>query len=250
MTDRGLILSVAKSISDETQQGTEMTRPEPSSARIRWQGRIESVQCRAWVWRYKTDNRTHHHLGFNLWVRGEADGKEGRFIVAVSDTQHRTMQFRMGDVFQGTAWPCTNARHDIADYYRAGGFKALSRADTKSVAPGPPFRRVLPSIEIFQVRGARMLDAKLWRTRCFTCMWANKSAVEIEYKFGKVKRYRKETFCYGPRSCPFYDVGPARPVQYFGTFPSFDDGCMDEMCTQLRREEDWVDEEETRHRDD
>lgn len=22
------------------------------SARVRWQGRIESVQCRAWVWRY------------------------------------------------------------------------------------------------------------------------------------------------------------------------------------------------------
>ena len=57
-----------------------------------------------------------------------------------------------------------------------------------------------------------MLDAKLWRKQCFACMWANKSAVEIEYKFGKVKRYRKETFCYGPRSCPLYDTGPPRQV--------------------------------------
>ena len=65
-----------------------------------------------------------------------------------------------------------------------------------------------------------MLDAKLWRKQCFTCMWANKSAIEIEYKFGKVKRYRKETFCYGPRSCPLYDMGPPREVPYFDSSPS------------------------------
>ena len=83
-----------------------------------------------------------------------------------------------------------------------------------------------------------MLDAKLWRKQCFACMWANKSAVEIEYKFGKVKRYRKETFCYGPRSCPLYDMGPPRQVQYFDTFPSIDDGWMDDLCTEQRGDED------------
>jgi hypothetical protein len=216
-----------------------MTYSGPSSARIRWQGRIESVQCRAWVWRYKTDNRTHHHLGFNLWVRGEADGKEGRFIVAVSDTQHGGIQFRIGDVVKGTAWPCIKAKHDIADYYRAGGFKVLSRADTQSQPAGPPFTGLLPPIETFRVRGARMLDAKLWRKQCFSCMWANKSAVEIEYKFGNVKRYRKETFCYGPRSCPFYDMGPPRQVPYFDTLPCVDNGCMDDLCTELRGEDEY-----------
>ena len=49
---------------------------QQSSFRVRWQGQIEAVQCRAWVWRYKTDNRTHHHLGFNLFVEGEADGRD------------------------------------------------------------------------------------------------------------------------------------------------------------------------------
>jgi hypothetical protein len=215
----------------------QMKHSEPSSDRIRWQGRIESVQCRAWVWRYKTDNRTHHHLGFNLWVRGEANGREGRFIVAVSDIQHGAMQFRIGDLFKGTAWPCIKAKHDIADYYRAGGFKVLSRADTQYQPDGPPFTGLLPPIETFRVRGARMLDAKRWRNQCFSCMWANKSAVEIEYRFGKVKRYRKETFCYGPRSCPFYDMGSPRQVQYFDTFPSVDDGWMDDLCTELRGED-------------
>ena len=212
----------------------EEMRSELSSTRICWQGRIESVQCRAWVWRYKMDNRTHHHLGFNLWVRGEADGREERFIVAVSDKQHSKLRFRIGDVIKGTAWPCVKTKHDIADYYRAGGFKALSRADVQPDPAGPPFAGLLPSIETFRVRGARMLDAKLWRKQCFCCMWANKSAVEIEFKFGKVKRYRKETFCYGPRSCPLYDMGAPRPVQYFDTFPSMDEGWMDELCIERR----------------
>jgi hypothetical protein len=208
------------------------------SARIRWQGQIESVQCRAWVWRYQMHNRTHHHLGFNLWVIGEADGREGRFIVAVSDTQHTKMRFRIGDVVKGTAWTCIKAKHDIADYYRAGGFRVLSRANTKNESMGPPFTSLLPSIETFGIRGARMLDAKLWRKQCFQCMWANKSAVEIEYKFGKVRRYRKETFCYGPKSCSIYDMGPPRPVQYFEIGPFMDEGWMDDLCTELRGEDD------------
>ena len=211
---------------------------QQSTSRIRWQGRIESVQCRAWVWRYKMDNRTHHHLGFNLFVKGEAEGAEGRFIVAVSDSQHTKLQFHIGDVMQGTAWPCIQAKHDIADYYRAGRFKAISRADEQADPAGPPFTGLLPVIEVFERRGPRMLDAKLWRKRCFVCMWANKSAVEIEYKFGKVKRYRKETFCYGPQSCLLYDMGPPRQVQYFGSIPSIDDGWMDELCTEQREDED------------
>jgi len=210
----------------------------PSSARIRWHGRIESVQCRAWVWRYKMDNRTHHHIGFNLFLRGEADGRKGRFILAVSDTQHGKLQFRIGDEFKGTAWPCIKAKHDIADYYRAGGFKALARADEDATPKGPPFTGLLPPIDVFEFRGARMLDAKLWRKQCFTCMWANKSAVEIEYRFGRVKRYRKETFCYGPRSCPLYEMGPPRKVQYFDTSPSLDEGWMDDICTERRGEDD------------
>jgi hypothetical protein len=212
------------------------TDEEKSS--IRWQGRVVAVQCRAWVWRYRTDNRTHHHLGFNLWLDGEADGKNGRFVVAVSDTQHGKMQFKIGDELKGTAWPCIDAKHDIADYYRAGGFKRLGCTEERAPANGPPFSGLLPPLAVFEKRGARMLDAKLWRKACFTCMWANKSAVEIEYKFGEIKRYRKETFCYGPRSCPLYAMGPPRPVQYIHTFPVMDEGWLDELCTEGRGEDD------------
>jgi hypothetical protein len=83
-----------------------------------------------------------------------------------------------------------------------------------------------------------MLNSELFRKHCFTCMWASKPAVEIEYEFGKVKRYRKETFCYGPRSCPLYNMGPPRQVPHFDSFPSLDEGWMDDLCTEHRGNED------------
>ena len=50
----------------------------------------------------------------------------------------------------------------------------------------------------------------------------------------RVRRYRSETFCYGPRSCRFYESGPARqvPGRHGMTYT----------------EEDWVDDEATSHR--
>lgn len=48
------------------------------------------------------------------------------------------------------------------------------------------------------------------------------------------RRYRTETFCYGPRSCSFYRSGPQRKV------PS--------RRGMTYTEEDWIDEEATSHR--
>ena len=48
------------------------------------------------------------------------------------------------------------------------------------------------------------------------------------------RRYRTETFCYGPRSCAVYQSGPARKVP----------GRHGMSYT----EEDWIDDEATSHR--
>lgn len=214
---------------------SSLVRTEESVSRVHWQGAVRAVQCRAWVWRYRTDNRTHHHLGFNLWVEGEAAGRPGKFIVAISDTQQRKLQFRIGDEARGTAWPCVKARHDIADYYRAGGLKIVSRPEAALESVRPPFLGIPPPVSVFERRGARMLDPSRWRTVCRTCLWANKSAVEIEYDFGKSKRYRQETFCYGPKSCRLYARGRPRPVPYKGVdHDSMDDGGLDDCCTGHR----------------
>ena len=49
-----------------------------------------------------------------------------------------------------------------------------------------------------------------------------------------LRRYRTETFCYGPRSCPLYQPGPARKVP----------GRHGMSYT----EEDWIDDKATSHR--
>jgi hypothetical protein len=48
------------------------------------------------------------------------------------------------------------------------------------------------------------------------------------------RRYRTETFCYGPRACSLYEAGPERTV------PG--------RRGMTYAEEDWVDDEATSHR--
>jgi hypothetical protein len=50
------------------------------------------------------------------------------------------------------------------------------------------------------------------------------------------RKYREETFCYGPKSCPLYHPGPPRKVP----------GRRGMTWT----EEDWVDEQATSHREE
>ena len=203
-----------------------------TTAQVRWRGTITAIQPRAWVWRYRTDNRSHHHTGFNLWVVGDA----GKVVVAISGLQQAKLGFRHGDTASGTAWPVQGKKREIAELYRAGDLRVLERPERDIDRGGPPFVDSVPALEIYERRGCRMLDAKLWGTVCKTCMWANKSRVEIEFDFNrpKAKRYRSETFCYGPKSCPLYAMGEPREVPYTDTWPAVDDGELDCSLTDWR----------------
>ncbi len=67
-------------------------------------------------------------------------------------------------------------------------------------------------------------------------MWGCEMAVEMiidQWNPSKV-RWRRETFCYGPKSCALYKAGPKRKVP----------GRKGMSWT----EEDWIDEEATSHR--
>jgi len=56
----------------------------------------------------------------------------------------------------------------------------------------------------------------------------------IDHWNPRQKRYREETFCYGPRSCPLYKAGPTRKV------PG--------RKGMIWEEEDWIDEDAVSHR--
>lgn len=72
--------------------------------------------------------------------------------------------------------------------------------------------------------------------KCTTCIWGCEMAVEmiIDHWNPSVRRSRRETFCYGPKSCPSYKAGPTRQV------PG--------RKGMTWEEEDWVDEDATAHR--
>lgn len=62
--------------------------------------------------------------------------------------------------------------------------------------------------------------------------------VEIQWDFDKnIKKYRFETFCYGPKSCKFYKIGRSRSVPYKNRGSAIDDGCLDGIFTEGRDED-------------
>jgi hypothetical protein len=224
---------------DFDSDASTLSRPAPAPAKagkLRWSGVIKAIQPRGWVWRYKSIYRTPHLKGFNLWVVGAA----GKVVVAITALQQQKLGFQYGDTVSGTAWPVQDRKREVADLYRAGDLKVLDRPVRNSTQVGPPFIDIMPGLDIYKQRGCRMLDPTLWRT---TCMWANKSRVEIEVVFGKAKRYRSETFCYGPKSCPNYAMGKPRDVPYRESWKNFiehveDCGELDSILTDHRGEDD------------
>jgi len=72
--------------------------------KVEWEGKIGSIQPRTNVWRYLLDNRTHSHIGYNLFLVGLVDGIDAEFTVAISEKQQQSGRYRIGDILKGTAW--------------------------------------------------------------------------------------------------------------------------------------------------
>ena len=147
--------------------------------------------------------------------------------------------YQIGDVIQGTAWTKMYDEREFADYYRAGSLKLLERLkDNVKIMP-PPWAMMPPSIQTYEERGARILSKSLWKTKCFQCVWANMANVEIQWDFDRdIKKYRFETFCYGPKSCKYYKMGRPRSVPYKNRDSDLDDGYLDVLCTDGRDYDD------------
>lgn len=207
------------------------------SHKVNWQGEIISIQPRTKVWRYLTDNRTHYCLGYNLFIIGGSSNCKKQFTVAISEKQQIKGLLQIGDVIKGTAWTKQYNEMEFADYYKAGSLKIINKAGAIETA-APPWIMIPPAMEIYKERGARLLSKNLWKTKCFKCIWTNMANVEIQWDFDKdIKKYRFETFCYGPKSCKFYKMGRPRSVPYKNRVSAIDDGWLDDICTEGRNED-------------
>lgn len=202
--------------------------------KLSWEGEILSVQPRIRLLR-SFDERSHSYLGYVLRIRGSLAGENREFAVAVGKGAHEKHRFRAGGTVSGMGVLVADPRRETADLYRVSRVRMLSRGVGSDGTP-PPYAGIPPALEKYRERGHRRLATITYRSKCSTCLWGCEMAVEIivDHWNPTNKRYRKETFCYGPKNCPFYRAGPTRKV------PG--------RRGMTWEEEDWIDGEETAHR--
>lgn len=202
--------------------------------KVEWRGIVTSVQPRFRLGR-SFDQRHHEYLGFALRVRGEIDGESTTAWFGVGKAAHAKHGFHVGQVALGWAEPVADPRTEVVEYYKVSRI-SVKEGPAPANAP-PPWHGVAPAIEVYRERGHRRLAPRTYASEaCSSCIWGVHMPVEliIDHWNPDEKKYRTETFCYGPKSCRFYRPGPSRKV------PGRSGMTFDE--------EDWVDEEETAHR--
>lgn len=207
---------------------------DSTNAKLSWRGEIVTVQPRIRLTR-SFDERSHTYLGYVLRLRGHVAGEAREFTIGIGKAAQAKHAFRVGDETSGAALPVSDPRLEPVEYYKASALKLWKRSVPAAVAP-PPWLGVPPTLEAYRERSHRRLDARTYEAKCRCCIWGCRMPVEIILdKWDPTeKRYRFETFCYGPNSCPAYRAGPTRKV------PG--------RRGMQWEEEDWVDEEVTAHR--
>jgi hypothetical protein len=117
---------------------------------------------------------------------------------------------------QGQSVHVDDPRKETAALYKTSGIKVVKNAEDRPSA-GPPFHGVPPDLETYRSRGHRRLNTRTYDAKCTTCIWGCRMPVEmiVDHWNPSKKRYRFETFCYGPKSCAFYRAGPGRAGSYF-----------------------------------
>lgn len=204
--------------------------------KLNWNGTLLAIQPRIRLTR-SFDQRSHSYLGYSLRIRGTVGDEDREFLVGISQAAQAKHKFQVGDVLTGRAVPVADPKMEAVEFYKASALKVIERANEDNAA-SPPWLEVPPELTVYRQRGHRRLDAKSYTTRCSTCIWSCRMPVEmiIDQWNPSQKKYRFETFCYGPKSCSLYHPGPTRKV------PG--------RRGMSWEEEDWVDADATAHRGD
>lgn len=207
---------------------------ERSHEKIHWQGRIISVQPRIRLTR-SFDERFHNYLGYALRIEGKIGEQEREFLVGIGKKAQTKHNFKVGDVISGKCLPVPDLRREPVEFYKVTKLAFIERI-LADPSDAPPWQGVPPSLEEYRLRGHRRLAARTYEAKCTTCIWGCRMAVEIivDHWQPATRKYRFETFCYGPKTCKFYKAGPRRKV------PG--------RKGMTWEEPDWVDEQETAHR--
>jgi hypothetical protein len=180
--------------------------------KITWHGVVAAVQPRIVLIR-SFDQRSHSYLGYVLRVNGTISDENREFLVAIGPGAQQKHRFRAGDTISGCAESVPNPQMEIAQFYKTSKLKLLDRSEWPPASP-PPWLGMPPELSAYQQRGHRRLSPQTYQAKCLACIWGCKMPVEVilDQWQPDVRRYRQETFCYGPKSCRLYAAGPVRKV--------------------------------------
>jgi len=203
--------------------------------KVPWHGILKSIQSRIRLTR-SYDERSHTYLGYMLTVDGQLGSNEREFLIAIGKAAQAKHDFQVGDEVSGESVPVANPRMEASEFYKTSKLKRINAINSYN-PKSPPFLGIPPTLEVYRERGHRRLAAATYKKKCLTCIWGCRMPVEmiVDQWNPSNKRYRFETFCYGPKSCKLYKAGPTRKVP-------------GRKKWMVYEEEDWVDEDSTSHR--
>lgn len=201
-------------------------------------GRILSIQPRIHLTR-SFDESSHTYLGYAITLDGEIDDQNTTFSIGIGKATHAKHQFKVNDVISGECLPVSDPETEPVEYYKVSKLKVISYgAITKTSAP---WELVPPELGVYRERGHRRLAAKSYDTKCSSCMWGARMPVEIiidNWNPRSRRKYRFETFCFGPLNCKLYKAGPNRKVEGRNGMVYVEEDWVDAMNVEHRGEED------------
>jgi len=197
-------------------------------------GKIISIQPRIRLMR-SFDEVSHTYLGYAITLEGEINNQHNTFSIGIGKAAHAKHQFKVNDVISGECLPVPDPDTEPTQYYKVSKLKVISLGNTSS-NNSSPWELVPPELEVYRERGHRRLAGRTYDTKCSSCMWGARMPVEIiiDNWNPSRKKYRFETFCYGPLNCKLYKAGPNRKVEG--------------RNGMVYVEEDWVDAMNVGHR--
>jgi hypothetical protein len=208
--------------------------------KLNFKGLIISIQPRIRLTR-SFDEASHTYLGYALKIAGTIDNQEtissnqNIFSIGIGKAAQAKFNFKVNDIISGACLPVPDPDMEPVDYYKVSKLAKVAEGEQGSLSA--PWELVPPELEVYRERGHRRLAARTYDSKCSSCMWGARMPVEIivdNWNPRGRRKYRFETFCYGTLSCKLYKAGPSRKVQG--------------RKGMVYVEEDWVDEEMTRHR--
>jgi hypothetical protein len=201
-------------------------------------GTIISIQPRIRLTR-SFDESSHTYLGYAITLEGELDSTSTTFSIGIGKAAHVKHQFKVNDVISGECVPVPDPDMEPVEFYKVSKLKVISKGEQRSISS--PWELVPPELEVYRERGHRRLAARTYDTKCSSCMWGCRMPVEIivdNWNPRGRRKYRFETFCYGPLNCKLYKAGPNRKVEGRNGMVFVEEDWIDAMNVEHRGEDD------------